>query len=39
MATEIARTDPKVSSTITAMLKRARRTDFRGVKVKREQPK
>jgi hypothetical protein len=39
MSTEIARTDPKVASTITEMLKRAKRTEFRGVKVKREQPK
>jgi hypothetical protein len=39
LATEIARTDPKVASTITDMLKRAKRSDFRGVKVKREQPK
>jgi hypothetical protein len=39
MATEIARIDPKTASTITNMLKRAKRTDFRGVKVKREQPK
>jgi hypothetical protein len=39
MATEIARTDPKVASTITDMLKRAKRSEFRGVKVKREQPK
>jgi hypothetical protein len=39
MATEIARTDPKVASTITDMLKRAKRTEFRGVRVTREQPK
>jgi hypothetical protein len=39
MATEIARTDPKVASTITTMLDKAKRTDFRGVKIKREQPK
>jgi hypothetical protein len=39
MSTEIARTDPKVASTITEMLKRAKRTDFRGVKVDRKQPK
>lgn len=39
MATEIARTDPKVASTLTDMLKRAKRTEFRGVKIKREQPK
>jgi hypothetical protein len=39
MATEMARVDPKVASTITTMLDKARRTDFRGVKVKREQPK
>lgn len=39
MAAEISRTDTKVASTITDMLKRAKRTEFRGVKVKREQPK
>ena len=39
MATEIARTDPKVASTITSMLATAKRTDFRGVKITREQPK
>jgi hypothetical protein len=39
MATEIARTNPKVASTITDMIKRAKRSEFRGVKVKREQPK
>jgi hypothetical protein len=36
MATEIARTDPKVASTITGVLKHAKTTRFRGVKVKRE---
>lgn len=39
LATEIARTDPKVASTITDMLKRAKSTEFKGVRVKREQPK
>jgi hypothetical protein len=39
LATEIARTDPKVASTITSMLATAKRTEFKGVKIKREQPK
>lgn len=39
LATEIARTDPKVASTITDMLRGAKSTEFKGVRVKREQPK
>lgn len=39
LATEIARIDPKVASTITSALKGAKTTSYRGVKVKREQPK
>jgi len=37
LATEIARTDPKVASTITSTIKRT--TVFKGIKIKREQPK
>ena len=37
LADAIARTSPKVASTITGAIKK--RVDFRGVKVKREQPK
>lgn len=36
MATEIARTDTKVASAITTMLRRAKTVRFRGIKVKRE---
>lgn len=37
LATEIARTDPKVASTITSTIKRT--NVFKGIKIKREQPK
>lgn len=37
LATEIARTDPKVAGTITSTIKRT--TVFKGIKIKREQPK